>query len=148
LFGKAGDGAFVADKAVAFDHYSEDDCVVVAVGGCGDDAEAVAAGFTLHPELLAGAAPEGNEAGFEALGVADRVEEAKHEDFAGGCVLDDAWDQAVHFGEIDLRGDRERFGRERDFGHGNLLFSLELVEFRLGRCVSMLPAKSEKPAGV
>lgn len=102
LFGEAGDGAFVTDEAVAVDGDFEDDGVVVAIGGGGDDAQAVAAGFAFHPELLAGAAPEGDEAGFEGFGVAGLVEEAEHEDFACGVVLDDAGDEAVHLFEIDL----------------------------------------------
>src|SRR5271165_1943483 len=71
--GEAGDGAFVTDEAVACDDDSEDQRVVVAVGGGGDDTQAVAAGFALHPELLAGAAPEGDEAGFQGFGAADGV---------------------------------------------------------------------------
>ena len=64
---EAAYGAFVADEAVAFDLDAEEQSVVVAVGGGGDDAEAVAAGLAFHPEFVAGAAPEGDEAGFESL---------------------------------------------------------------------------------
>ena len=91
----------MADQAVTLDDDAEDNCVVVAVGCGGDDAEAVSAGFALHPELFTGAGPEGDEAGFEGFGVAEGVEEAEHQHFAGGGVLDDAGDQAVHFVEID-----------------------------------------------
>jgi len=100
--GETGDGAFMTDQAVAFDNNFENDCVIVAIGGGGDDAQAVAAGFAFHPELLAGAAPEGDEAGFEGFGVAGFIEEAEHEDFACGVVLYDAGDEAVHFFEIYL----------------------------------------------
>ena len=91
----------MADKAIAFDDYFEDQGVVIAVGRSRYDAESVAAGFALHPELLAGAAPEGYKAGFEALGIAYGIQEAQHEDLAGGIVLNNAWDEAVHFVEID-----------------------------------------------
>src|SRR5580698_8791392 len=101
-FGKAGDSAFVAYQAIAFDNHLEDDGVVVAVSGCRDDAQAVAAGFTLHPQLLTAAAPECDEAGFERLGVADWVEEAKHQNLAGRVVLHDARNQAIRLGEIDF----------------------------------------------
>ena len=100
--GEAGDGSFVADQTIAFDDNLEDNGVIVAVGGGGNDAEAVAAGFAFHPELLAGAAPEGNEAGFEGFGVADGVEEAEHKDFACTRILDDAWNEAVHLFKINL----------------------------------------------
>jgi hypothetical protein len=103
LFGKAGNGAFVAYQAVAFDNYLEDQRVIVAIGYGGDDAEAVAAGFAFHPELLAGAAPEGDEAGGQGFGVAGFVEKSEHEDFSGSGILDDAGDEAVHFFKVDLR---------------------------------------------
>jgi hypothetical protein len=80
----------VADKAVALHFDAKEQRVVVAVSGCGDDAQAVAAGFALHPELLAGAAPEGDEAGFKRFGVADGVEKAQHQHFAGARILHDA----------------------------------------------------------
>src|SRR5580698_9081327 len=102
LFGEAGDGALVADEAIAFDDYFEDDGVVVAVSGSGDDAQAVAAGFAFHPEFLAGTAPEGDEAGFEGLGIAGGVEEAEHQHLAGGVILDYAGDQAIHLGKINF----------------------------------------------
>ena len=99
--GEATDRAFVADQAVALDHDAKQQRVVVAVGGGGDDAQAVAAGFALHPQLLAGAAPEGDEAGFQGFGVADGVEKAQHQHLAGARILHDAGDQAVHLVEVD-----------------------------------------------
>src|ERR1035438_3625076 len=56
--GEATDGALVAHQAVAFDLDAKQQGVVVAVGGGGDYAQTVAAGLALHPQLLAGAAPE------------------------------------------------------------------------------------------
>ncbi len=91
----------MADEAVAFYLDAEEQGVVVAVGGGGDDSEAVAAGFALHPELVAGAAPEGDKAGFAGFGPAFLVEEAEHQDLAGAGVLDDAGDQASGLGEVD-----------------------------------------------
>jgi len=88
--GEATDGAFVADEAVSLDLDAKQDRVVVAVSGCGDDAQAVAAGFAFHPELLAGAAPEGDEACLQRLGVADGIEKAEHQHFAGARILHDA----------------------------------------------------------
>src|ERR1700756_4454488 len=80
--GEAAYGAFVADKAIALDFDAEEQRVVVAVGNGFENAEPVAAGFAFHPELLAGAAPEGDEAGLEGGPVAFRVEEADHEHFS------------------------------------------------------------------
>jgi len=129
--GEAGDGSFVADQTIAFDDNLEDNGVIVAVGGGGNDAEAVAAGFAFHPELLAGAAPEGNEAGFEGFGVADGVEEAEHKDFACTRILDDAWNEAVHLFKINLW----QFGRH----WGSLGNSGWAAGFGL------LPAKAKSP---
>ncbi len=62
LFGETGDRALVTDQAIAFDDDLEYQRVVVAIGSRGDDAQAVATGLAFHPELLAGTAPEGDEA--------------------------------------------------------------------------------------
>src|ERR1700756_994360 len=67
---KATHGAFVADEAVAFYLNAKEQCVVVAVGDGFENAQAISAGLALHPELLAGAAPEGDKAGFEGRPVA------------------------------------------------------------------------------
>jgi len=91
----------VAHQAVALDLYAEEQRIVVAISASGDDAKAVAAGLALHPELLAGAAPEGDEAGVEGFLVADFIEEAEHQHLSGFSVLHDAWDEAVHLGEVD-----------------------------------------------
>ena len=54
LLKEAGFAAGVAGRAVFYDE--DDESVLVAVGGNGDDLLPVAAGFALAPELLAGAA--------------------------------------------------------------------------------------------
>src|SRR5579863_8621326 len=100
-FGEAAYCAFVADETVAFYLDSEEQRVVVTVSGGGDDAEAIAAGFALHPELLAGAAPESDEAGFKGFGITDGVEKTHHQHFAGARILHDAGDEAVHFVKVD-----------------------------------------------
>src|SRR5580698_9549681 len=79
LFGEAGDSAFVADEAVAFDDDAEDQRIVVAVGCGRDNAQAVAAGFALHPELLAGAAPKGDKARLKCFGITGWIEKAQHQ---------------------------------------------------------------------
>jgi hypothetical protein len=91
----------VADEAVAFDFDAEEECVLVAVGGDFDDAEAIAAGFAFHPEFLAGAAPKCNKAGFFCFAPAFFVEKSEHEDLAGARILHDAGGEAVHFGKVD-----------------------------------------------
>src|SRR5580698_8447581 len=72
---EATHGAFVTDEAVAFHLNAEEKRVIVAVGRGRDNTQSVAAGFALHPQLLAGAAPEGDEAGFEGFCVARGIEE-------------------------------------------------------------------------
>src|ERR1700685_1337358 len=59
---EAADGALVTDQAVAFNLDAEQQRVVVAIGCGGDDAQPVAAGLALHPQLLAGAAPKCEQA--------------------------------------------------------------------------------------
>ena len=125
----------MADKSVAFDDDAEDERVVVAVSRGGDNAQAVATGFTLHPELLASAAPEGDESSLKGPGVADGVEEAEHQDLTRGIVLHDAGDEPVHFAEINL-------GKQRGHSYLSILFwvfvspSVEIA------------SRSKKPAGV
>jgi hypothetical protein len=46
-------------------------------------------GFALHPELVAGAAIEGDVAGFARLAPGFFIHEADHEDATGLFVLDD-----------------------------------------------------------
>src|ERR1035437_8245390 len=77
--GEATDRAFVAHESVTLDDDAKQQRVVVAVGCGGDDAQAVAAGFALHPQLLAGTAPEGDEAGLEGFCITEGVEKAQHE---------------------------------------------------------------------
>src|SRR5580692_4968377 len=100
-FGEATDRAFVADKAIALDLYPKQKGVVVAIGSSGDYAQAVAAGFALHPQLLAGATPESHEAGLQRLGIADGVQKTEHQYFACARVLYDAGRQAIHFVEVN-----------------------------------------------
>src|ERR1700730_2714600 len=71
--GKTAHGSFVAHQPIAFHFHAKQQRIVIAVGGGRDNAQAVAAGLALHPQLLAGAAPESDEAGFEGPGVARRV---------------------------------------------------------------------------
>ena len=91
----------MADQAVALDDDAEEEGVVVAVGGGGDDAQAIAAGFALHPQLLAGAAPEGDETGLQGFGIALGVEKAQHQHLAGARILHNAGREAVHLVKID-----------------------------------------------
>ena len=101
VLSEAADRALVTDQAVAVDGDAEEQGVGVAVGAGADDAQAVPAGFALHPELVAGAAEEGDEAGAEGVRVAFFVEEAEHEDFAGFSMLDDAGNEAAHLVEVE-----------------------------------------------
>ena len=68
----------------------------------GDDAQAVAAGLALHPELLAGARVEGDEAAGEGALERFGIDEAEHKDVAVVGVLNDGGDEAVHFVEINI----------------------------------------------
>src|SRR5579871_293149 len=99
--GETTHGSLVAHQAVAFHFHAKQQRVVIAIGGGGDDAQAVAAGFALHPELLAGAAPEGDEACFESAGVAGGIEKAQHQHLAGAGILDDAGGESIHLVEVD-----------------------------------------------
>ena len=58
--------AFVADAGAERFHLDEHG-VAVAIGGDLLDDEAVAGAFALEPQLAAGAAPEGGEAGFDGF---------------------------------------------------------------------------------
>src|ERR1039458_333863 len=99
--GEATDRALVADEAIALHLDAEKQRVVVAVGGGGDDAQAVAAGLALHPQLLAGAAPEGYKAGFQRFGIAGGIEKTQHQHLARARILHNAGRQAVHLVEVD-----------------------------------------------
>jgi hypothetical protein len=90
----------VADsRAEGFDF--DEEGVVVAIGGDFLDDEAVAGAFAFHPELVSGAAVEGDKAGgagfFEGFG----VHEADHQDAVGGGVLNYGREEAVEFGVIE-----------------------------------------------
>src|SRR6266700_709202 len=93
--------AFVANQSVTFHFHAKQQRVVVAIRGCGDDAQAVAAGFPFHPELLAGAAPKGNEAGFQRLLITGWIEKAQHQHFARARILHDAGSKSIHLVEVD-----------------------------------------------
>ncbi len=58
--------------------------------------------FAFEPELVARAAIEGCEAGFDRFAEGFLVHEAEHEDAAGGLILDDGGNQAVEFAEIEM----------------------------------------------
>ena len=76
--------------------------VLIAIGGDLLDDQTVAGGFTLQPELVARAAEEGGEAGFDGLPKCLFVHEADHQHAAGGVVLNDGGDEAVEFCEIQI----------------------------------------------
>src|SRR5689334_22124700 len=84
---EATHGSLVANKSIAFHFHAKQQGVAVAVGGCGDDAQAVSTGLPFHPELLSCPAPEGNKACLQRLGVACGVEEPEHQHFAGARIL-------------------------------------------------------------
>src|ERR1700733_8656165 len=67
---EAAHRALVANQAVAFHLHAKQQRVIVAVSRGRNHAQPVAAGCALHPELLAGAAPEGYKAGFSGFFVA------------------------------------------------------------------------------
>src|SRR5436305_10896015 len=71
---EAAYGSLVAYQAVAFHLHAKQQRVVVAVSGCGDDAQPIAAGFAFHPQLLARAAPESNEARLQGFFIAGRIQ--------------------------------------------------------------------------
>src|SRR5580698_1190236 len=96
-------GAFMANQAIALDGDAKQQRVIVAIDGCGDDTKAIAAGFALHPELLAGAAPEGDKAGFQSPRVTDLVQKAQHQHFAGERILDDSGHKSIHLVEVYFR---------------------------------------------
>src|SRR5579863_2610602 len=88
--------ALVANQAVALDFHAKQQCVVVAVGRGRDNAQAVAAGLALHPQLLASAAPESNKARLLRFGVAGGIQKSEHQHLAGASVLHDSWHQTIH----------------------------------------------------
>src|ERR1700739_263118 len=99
--GKATHGALVAYQSVALYDNAKQQSVVVAVGCSRNNAQSIAAGLTLHPKLLPGTAPEGDEPRLQCPGVAGRIEKAQHQHFAALCVLHDAGNKAVHLFEIN-----------------------------------------------
>ena len=92
----------MAHQPIALNLHAKKKCVIVAIRRRGHDSQAIAAGFALHPKLLASAAPKSHEACFYCLGIAFRIQKAQHQDLPGSRVLHDAGDEAVHFVKIDL----------------------------------------------
>src|SRR5580658_11210620 len=99
---KAAHGAFMANQPVAFNFHAEEQRVVVAIGGDGDDLQAVATWLAFHPKLLPCAAPKSNKAGFERFRVTGGVQKSQHQHLARLRVLHDSWYQAVHFFKINV----------------------------------------------
>ena len=89
----------------------EQDGVEVAVGGDLFDYEAVAGAFAFHPELLARAAKEGDEAGFYGLAEGLFVHVADHEDTACRGVLHDSGDESVRLGKIEIHTRKKQKAR-------------------------------------
>src|SRR5665213_25419 len=100
--GEATHRAFVAHQSIAFDDNAKQQRVVVAVGRGRDNAQPVAAGLALHPQLLARAAPEGYKSALQRLGIADGIQKTQHQHFAGARILHDARYEAIHLVEIDF----------------------------------------------
>src|SRR3954453_13069810 len=97
---EAAYGSLVAYEAVAFHLHAKQQRIAVAVGGCGDDAQPVAAGLTFHPQLLARAAPERNEPGLQRFFIAGWIEKPQHKHFAGARILHDAGSESIHLVEV------------------------------------------------
>ena len=92
----------MADQAVALDAHLAENGVVVAVGGGIGEAQAVAAGLALGPQLVAGAAVEGYVAGLKRLVERLLVHEAQHENLAVVGILNDGRGESPHLFKIDL----------------------------------------------
>ena len=92
----------MADQAVAFHANLAEHRIVVAIG-CGiGQAQAVAAGLALGPQLVAGAAIEGYVAGLKRLVERLLVHEAHHENLAVIGILHDGRGESPHLFKIDL----------------------------------------------
>src|SRR6478609_9351348 len=68
--GKAAHCALMANKPIALNLHAKKERVIVAIRRRGHDSQPIAAGFALHPKLLASATPKSHEACFYCLGVA------------------------------------------------------------------------------
>ena len=104
-------GAVVAEAAVAAGvagraaRGGEDQQgVAVAIGADVDEVEEIAAGLALAPRAAARAAVEGDEAVGDRRVERGAVHVAEHPHFAGGGVLDDGGDEAVHLGPVERVG--------------------------------------------
>ena len=96
LFGEAGFKAFVADAGANW-FCKDEQGIEIAIGPDLFDGEEVAGGFSLEPELVAGAREEAAFACFECFGEGGFVHETDHEDALSLPVLDDGSDEAVEF---------------------------------------------------
>ena len=92
----------MADQAVALDLNLAENRIVIAIGGRIGEAQAIAAGFALGPQLIAGAAVEGYIAGLKRLVERLLVHEAHHENLAIVGILNDRRGKSPHLFKIDL----------------------------------------------
>jgi len=92
----------MADDSCSFDFDAEYNCVAIAVGCGGDDAQAIAGSFAFHPKLVAGAAEESYVALFKRAVESFAVHESEHQDFSVGRILHDRGKQAAHFFEVEF----------------------------------------------
>ncbi len=92
----------MADQAVAFHPNLAENGIVVAIGGGIGEAQAIAAGLALGPQLVAGAAVKGYIAGLKRLVERLLVHEAHHENLAIVGILHDRRGESPHLFKIDL----------------------------------------------
>ena len=75
---------------------------LIAIRGDFLDHQAMAGGFALQPQLVAGAAVKRREAGLHRLPKGFFIHEADHQDAAAHVILNDRGDQPVEFAEIEF----------------------------------------------
>ena len=92
----------MADQSVALHPHLAEHRIVVAIGGRIGQAQAVAAGLALGPQLVAGAAVKGYVAGLKRLVERLLVHEAHHENLAVIGILHDRRGESPHLFKIDL----------------------------------------------
>ena len=93
FLGEAGIGAQMAGRTFLFHH--DHQCVVVAVGGDGDDVLVIAAGLALEPQLLTGTAPEAGQTLLHGNGKTFTVHVRQGQDLLGDSVHHDGGDQTL-----------------------------------------------------
>jgi hypothetical protein len=98
---KAGASSLMANETIALDADAKKKRVGIAVGGGGDYFKAIAAGFSLCPEFLAGTAVEGYVTGGKRPVEGFFIHEAEHENLAIVGILHNCRGKAIHFVEID-----------------------------------------------